>query len=193
MNRSLSWCEPATLQQALLAAGLAARTEGPAWAKPRATSSWWQAPAARPVVPPGLQVEAEPAVRFRPFETADSALRGRLEALFGWIVEQTGCRRLFIVDAEGLVVVDKNADPTLVAISSAFVTLMERIHGSLDTPTRTSIAIEVDSTHYLHLLEAETPLGRYTLGLVIPLPLRRELTEAFRKGLTLAMSADDEA
>ncbi|HEX4953306.1 MAG TPA: hypothetical protein VF017_07925 [Thermoanaerobaculia bacterium] len=191
MSRSLSWCEPAALQQALLAAGLAARTEGLGWASPRAVS-WWRAPAARPAAPPILHPE-EAAVRFRPFETADPALRGRLEALFGWIVEQTGCRRLFIVDAEGLVVVDKNADPTLVAISSAFVTLMERIHDSLDTPTRTSIAIEVDSSHYLHLLQAETPLGRYTLGLVIPQPLRRELAEAFRKGLTLAMSAEDEA
>ena len=198
MTRSLSWFDPQDLASALVRAGLAG--DDPRQA-PRALE-----PRPKPLAARGREDEPaallpRPATELRSHQPLgelertlnQSSLQERLKALLVWVMEQTGCRRLFVIDGEGLVLIERAADPTLVAISSACINLLARLHVSLGAPTRASLAIELDQGQTLHLVQAETDLGRYALGLMVPQPLRPEQTDSFRRGLVLAMSEIEDA
>ena len=132
--------------------------------RPLSAQSLWEEPpgSVLPPLPSGLQgrngASAEPIPELR--LPAGATLQNRLKALFAHILEQTGCRRVFVADAEGLVLMEKNSDPVMVALASSFVSLLDRVHSCLDSPTQGSIALDLDQGQVLQLLQADTSLGR---------------------------------
>lgn len=124
-------------------------------------------------------------VEVEPFEPPASRLHARLEAFMEWVERQVQCHEIFIVDEEGLVLMERNSDPTLIAVSSYFLNFNERIRSSLGAQSEGSIAIDLAEGQTLHVVQAETRLGAHALGFTISQPLLRKVTESFRASLPI--------
>lgn len=114
----------------------------------------------------------------------------RLKAFLAWVIEATGCRRIFVADEEGLVLMEKDADTELIAVASSFMSLLGRIRSCLGSETRGILAIDLDIGRILHLILVNTALGRFTLGLVVPDPLRRPTVDLLQRGLEQVLAAE---
>lgn len=209
MPQLISWIEPEALADVLARAGLlesrpAAQVQGEAAVRARQASSLWDEPLMGPAVPlasPERSVEAPKSTVVERAEAGrvgdvfsmppGSTLQGRLKALLAWVLHQTACRSLFVVDEQGLVLMEKNADPVLVAISSSFLSLIDRVYACLDTKTEASLAIDLDGGRVLQLVRADTELGKYVLGFDVGEAVRRDLVHAFRQALMDVMSEED--
>lgn len=188
MPLSLSWIEPDTLSDVLAKAGLSRLipTSVPdhrAAVSSRADDLWSVSPVSR------RPAKTTQGVSFSP--PAGASLQARLKAFVSWAIERSGCRRLFVVDQEGLILMEKHAEATLVAASSSILSLMDRVDECLDTRTSGSLAIDLEGGLVLQLIQAETALGKYALGCVVSEPLRRAQIDEFRAALIFAMSEDE--
>lgn len=165
MRSSLSWLDTERLTASLRRAGCAA---------------------AEPAKPSGR--------RFVPLLSpiARDTLEQRLAAFLLWVVETTGCRSAFILDEDGLPLLDQNGEPHLMALSSSISSLLERIPSCLDVAIRGSIALDLSAVEQLQIVPALTPTGRYTLGLVVREPVPRDLVTALEAGLRAAMERSEE-
>lgn len=206
MPQLISWIEPEALADVLARAGLlggrpGGHVQGETAAKARLASSLWDEPllpaqVLAPAVPsssPAIVATTVPAVAGQGDAFAlppDATLQVRLKAFLAWVLHQTGCRGIFVVDEQGLVLMEKNADPVLVAISSSFLSLIDRVHACLDTKTEGSLAIDLDSGRALQLVRADTQLGKYVLGFDVAETVRRDLVQAFRQALVDVMSEE---
>lgn len=187
MNRSLSWIDPHELSAALVAAG--ARRQPRDLPRPVNAGLLRLTPATVSPAATSPQHEARPRglPAFRPPE---GSLQVRLKAFLAWVIDATGCRRIFIADEEGLVLMEKGADSELIAVSSSFMSLLERIRSCLGSETRGIMAIDLDVGRMLHLILVTTDLGRFTLGLVVPDPLRRSLIDELRQALEQVLASE---
>jgi hypothetical protein len=184
MDQSLSWLDPNELSQALVRAGLAGVPATRRSAAPRPAGF-------RPLEPrrPLPSRAADGGAEVAPFEPPEGTLQTRLKSFLLWVLDLTGCRRIFVVDEEGLVLMERDADPVLVALATPFLSLLERIHSCLEeTTTQSSIAIDLEAGQVLHLVQVESSLGRYALGFVVTQPIRRQLVRCFQEGLSRVMS-----
>ncbi len=152
-----------------------------------AGSLWSSPPPAPPVAPRGAMAGEAEGLRL----PSGAPLQVRLKTYFAFILELTGCRRLFVADAEGFVLMEKNSDPVMVAVAASFVSLLDRLHSCLESPILGSVSIDLDRGQVLELLQADTALGRYILGFVVSQPVRRELVHTLREGLVRVMSEAD--
>lgn len=190
MSRSLSWFNTEELSRALVRAGVAPPAR---FQRPLPPASNGQLSAAQLLFEE--TVEAAPARRSQVSELLlppGATLQTRLKAFFSWVIHETGCQRIFVVDEEGLVLMEKNADPVLIAISSSFMNLLERVHSCLESKTQSSLAIDLEADQVLHLLQAETKLGRYALGFVVGQPVARGLSGKFKIALADVMNKDED-
>ncbi len=124
------------------------------------------------------------------FEPPASRLHDRLEAFMEWVERQVHCHEMFIVDEEGLVLMERNSDPTLIAVSSYFLNFNERIRSSLGAQSEGSVSIDLKGGQTLHVVQAETRLGPHALGFTISQPLRRKVTESFRASLPIVFGQE---
>ena len=208
MAQSLSWIENDDLSRALQRAGLgASRPSGLTGGAPASVVAPW-AYGARPAMPVGPVAPVVPASapasaaapkpRSQPPEGAkldfvppEGRLERRLEAFMDWVIEHSESTRTFVVDNEGLVLTEMNADPDLIAISSSFMNLLQRVHQALESSTYGSISIDLESGQVLHLVQAQSILDSVVLGFVVSEPVDRSLIRAFRRGLNRTMGEDD--
>ncbi len=189
MSRSLSWIDPAALSAALEKAGVKpGRGSAPAaaatkFATPRpATPQPTMARVPPLIAPPSGG--ADPDDDFRP---PAGGLEERLEALLAWVAGATGCRSIFVLDEEGLVLIEEQSDPTLVALSSSFINYHDRVRSSLGSRSQGSITIDVEAGQILHMLQVVTGLGRYVLGFVAAEPVPRLRIRKFQTALGRAL------
>ena len=195
MSRSLSWIDQDRLTAALARAGAlssppkprapqAPQVEGEpsiGFTAPRAEVAP-QAPQTPPSVATVIEKASEPAVEsFRPPRTF---LRERLGALIDWVTDQTQAERVFIADAEGLVLLEQETDPDLVAASSSFIDLLERVQGSLGPNEATALTIDLGTRQVLNLCRVATSLGRFSLGVVASTPLPQEIIRSYQDALS---------
>lgn len=129
-------------------------------------------------------------VEIEAFEPPASRLHARLEAFMEWVERQVHCHEIFIVDEEGLVLMERNSDPTLIAVSSYFLNFNERIRSSLGAQSAGSVSLDLKGGQTLHVVQAETRLGPHALGFTISQPLRREVTESFRSSLPIVFGQE---
>jgi hypothetical protein len=183
MSPSLSWLDPGEVARALARAGVAAR--------PPSAGGFSGRPTHLPLV--AALAARDGASASAEFEPREESLDRRLGTFARWVGERTGCQALFVIDQDGLLLVDQGADPAVVAISSSFMNLLERVHACLATPTEGSVAIDLDAGRLLHLLQAETYFGRYALGFVVMQPIDRGLLPRLKRGLARAMSGEGPA
>lgn len=188
MRPSLSWIEPRALAEVLTKAGLV---------RPRSENAFEARQISAPTVDDLWSV---PTASRRAHATSEgpsfsppsgASLQSRLKAFVTWAIDRTACRRLFVADQEGLTLMEKHADPTLVAASSTILSLVDRVDECLDTRTNGSLAIDLEGGLVLQLIQAETALGKYALGCVVTEPLRRAQIDEFRAALIFAMSEDE--
>lgn len=202
MSRSLSWIDQDQLAVALARAGaLSAPPSRPARRplrprpdsspsaamEPRATSS--DQPNSTPAtaaqttnaVDALLETVSATAPTFQPPRTF---LRERLGALIDWVVDQTQAKRVFIADAEGLVLLEQESDPDLVAASSSFIDLLERVRGSLGPNDPGALTIDLGTRQVLNLCRVATDLGRFSLGVVTERPLPQENIRSYQDALS---------
>jgi hypothetical protein len=195
MGPSLSWLDPAALAEGLLRAGL---VEPQAGRRPVASDLLWRGAAGQKLAEPtAVSLLAEPPRPTpgrvsSPFNPPPGTLQTKLKAFVMWLLDETGCRSSFVVDREGLVLIERGGDAVLIALSSAFLSLLERVNSCLDSPSRGALALELDSGESLQLMKVDTQFGTYVLGVVVPEPLRHPTTLALRQALTRAMDEVDE-
>jgi hypothetical protein len=195
MGPSLSWLDPSALAEGLLRAGL---IEPQAGRRPAPSDLSWRGVGGHkqpePTAASLLTEPARPAAErvSAPFNPPPGTLQTKLKAYLMWLLDETGCRSSFVVDREGLVLIERGGDPVLIALSSAFLSLLERVNSCLDSPSRGALALELDSGESLQLMKVDTQFGTYVLGVVVPEPLRHPTTHALRQALTRAMDEVDE-
>lgn len=124
------------------------------------------------------------------FEPPASRLHARLEAFMEWVERHVPCQEIFIVDEEGLVLMERNSDPTLIAVSSYFLNFNERIRSSLGAQSQGAIAIDLEGGRTLHVVQAETALGPHALGFTSAHPMHRNVNESFRNTLPVVFAQD---
>lgn len=105
-----------------------------------------------------------------------------------WVEAGTQCRGIFIVDEEGLVLMEKGADPNLIALSAYFLNLQDRIRGSFGPFSEGTIAIDLEEDLVLYVIQAETPLGLHALGFIVGDLPDRKMIQKFREILPVVFS-----
>jgi predicted regulator of Ras-like GTPase activity (Roadblock/LC7/MglB family) len=116
------------------------------------------------------------------FVPPPGALKARLEAFVGWLLDNSGCNVAFIVDKDGLPLVERDADADLLAIAASVMQLIETINGRLLFPLGQTVTLEL-AHDQLMLTAVETPIGKYIVGQVGARPMERELRLAMAEGL----------
>ena len=119
------------------------------------------------------------------FAPSEGPLRSRLESFIEWLLELTGNDVAFIVDRDGLPLVDREADPDLLAVAASVMQLVESINGKLLIPLGSSVTLELESQQ-LTLTSVETPIGRYIVGQVGNRPIDSSVRSALADGLRRA-------
>ncbi len=183
---SLSWIDKDALSVSLSRAGVAPvhpafAPSGPVQPMPQSMTGEMSRP-----VPTGI---ADATASSSLYEPPDAPLAQRLEHYVRWVQQHTECHQIFIADADGLVLMEEGADPEVVAIAAMFVSVLNRVDASFDSPMRGSIAIDLEAGHSLHVVQAETGLGPHALGFAVSTPATRETIDSAREGLTRVLSS----
>jgi len=129
--------------------------------------------------------------RVRPqstYEPTDAPLGRRLEDYLRWVSRRTGSKHIFIADADGLVIMEMDADPDVVGIASLFVSALNQVASTLSATTHGSICVDLAAGESLHVVQAETGLGLHALGFSVSTPAQREVVDSTRDGLVRVMS-----
>jgi hypothetical protein len=182
MTSSISWIDPEGLAKTLARVNRGRRRDDRR-RRDRRRSSRSEAPPAAEAESQDAVAEAEPVTR--EFVPPAGALRQRLEAYTDWLMELSGSRSAFVVDRDGMALVDVRTDPNLLAIASSFLRLVERINDKLVTPLGRTVTLEHED-HLLLLIFVETTIGEYIVGHVGDRRLDREATQAAADALRRA-------
>jgi len=171
MTSSISWIDRDSLDATLARFGV-----GVAGRRPPTR-------AAEPAPRPSAQL-SEPA-EIPEFIPPKKPLRQRLEAFLSWLQTLSGSRVAFIVDRDGLPLVDRKAAPDLLAVASSMMELVEDINSQLQLPIGKAVTLELEED-LLILQSVETPIGRYIVGQVAAHSMAREIQQAVRQALRRA-------
>jgi len=98
-----------------------------------------------------------------PFEAPIGRLRDRLEAFLDWLMQHSGCRVAFIIDRDGLPLVDRGAGVEMMAIASSVMQLVERINRRTLPVVGQAVKLELEKGQ-LVLVSVVTSIGDYTVG-----------------------------
>jgi hypothetical protein len=177
VSPSLSWLD---------SSAIAARVQRLAIAQPPGAARTALEP--RPFV--GSSADRE--VAFGELHPRAGSLKDRLESFLDWTLGVTHSRSAFVIDAEGLVLAERQSDSELIAIASTLAHQLHRLRSCLEQHDLGTIAVDLDASHALHLAEIEARLGRFAIGFVtdreVPGKLRRQL----QVGLTTLMSEGED-
>jgi len=180
MISSLSWIDRDQFALTLVRAGLAGMPDGgrPAGARLVRTGHRMPLAESRLSAPPAAVADLGPL---------HGNLQARLRTVVEWIKAQTGSRMVFVVDSDGLPLVEDDAEPNLVAASAAFADLLERLDGSMQVTLRGSLRIDLPAGEAVQLVRVPTTLGIFTLGLVVDCHLDRRVLFEIEAGLRRAL------
>jgi hypothetical protein len=186
MNLSLSWIDPEALAAALAKADL--RPPATQATEPGGLTLLRALAAPTPCQPepsPPPRAAMQPTVESasEAFRMPEGTMNERLDAFLSWAERQTRARQLFVFDADGLALVEHNAEPFLVAMASSFVNLLERLNSCLTDMSSESLTIDLDKDQALHVLRARTRFGLFALGAVVDAPVPRPKLSALRVAL----------
>jgi len=137
-----------------------------------------------------IQVAEAEVPEIPAYEPPEGPLRTRLRAFMDWLVEITGCRVAFIVDRDGLPLIDREADPDLLAIASSVMQLIDSINGKLLFHVGKAVTLDL-SEDQLILVSVNTPIGKYIVGQVGEHAMHRDLQSAMSDALRRAFRPDD--
>lgn len=93
---------------------------------------------------------------------------GRLRDLVVWAMTIPDVMQVFVCNAEGLVISQRNADPELVASSSWLITSWERVERFLRPSGFGVVGVELEGDTWLSIMPGAASWGAVYLGLVTP-------------------------
>jgi hypothetical protein len=153
MSRSLFWAEgEGTLARALARVSL---------------------PVARPA--PAPPVEAAPALELAPAPPPDrlgsftppfGTLEDRIEAWLQWVAGRAGAPHAFLLDRDGLPMLQLGGDTRVIELASLARGLMGRLGEAAAGRGRLAVTVRLESERLLRLIDLATPLGPLTVGFV---------------------------
>lgn len=136
--------------------------------------------AARPA-PPFALAAAEPAApEVAPgFTPPYGSLEDRIEAWLQWVASRAGTPNAFLLDRDGLPMLQLGGDTRLVELASLARGLFGRLGEAVASRGRLAVSIRLDHDRSLRLVELNCPLGQLTIGFV----QRDPAAAAFETGL----------
>jgi hypothetical protein len=162
-GRSLFWAEAeGSLTSALARLGPVSRS-GPRPAPP------FTLPSATPSAP-----EVAPG-----FTPPYGSLEDRIEAWLQWVAGRAGAPNAFLLDRDGLPMLQLGGDTRLVELASLARSLFGRLGEAVGSRGRLAVSIRLDQDRSLRLVELSCPLGLLTIGFV----QRDASAAAFETGL----------
>jgi len=142
-----------------------------------------------PILPPPPPAKVVPS--YRPFSSSSNNLEERLQALVAWIEACVPCRAAFIADDNGLPVVEHlGAEAGQIAAASSILLMLASVR-SLMRDSGGWLSLKLGEA-ILHVVEAETPWGRFGIGVVTDDPLAREFLAALSAAVEDAFHGESE-
>jgi hypothetical protein len=153
MTSSISWIDRDGLAQTLARMGRHGRLATARPVRREAESAGTGSP------------EPGAVLSLRPFAAPSGSLRQRLDAFLDWLSGLASGQASFVVDRDGLPLVDRHADADLLAIASSVMHLIGRMNGKTSPAIGQAVAVQLE-VGQLVLLTAATPIGEYVVGYV---------------------------
>jgi hypothetical protein len=155
-SRSLFWAEgEGTLARALARVSLpVARVAEASTPVPASASS----PAFAPALP-----EPEVATTFTP---PFGSLEDRIEAWLQWVAGRAGAAHAFLLDRDGLPMLQLGGDTRVIELASLARGLMGRLGEAAAGRGRLAVSVRLENERLLRLIDLTTPLGPLTVGFV---------------------------
>ena len=101
----------------------------------------------------------------------------------------TGSYAAFVADSQGLPLVARNTSDEFIALSAEIDRALAPIRATLRSNPHGSASLEIDESNVLQIIWANTPQGRYGIGLILPESLAGEFVHSIRHQLN-ALLAD---
>ncbi len=187
-SRSLFWSEgEGTLARALarVAAPVARPAPAPAPAAPPAAP-------AEPPAPPAPPLPNEPMVTAG-FTPPFGSLEDRIEAWLQWVAGRAGAAHAFLLDRDGLPMLQLGGDARLVELGSLARGLLGRLAEVAAGRGRLAVSVRLESERLLRLIDLATPLGPLTVGFVQRDPGAAAFEAGLRGSLARCFAAEAEA
>jgi hypothetical protein len=157
-SRSLFWSEgEGTLARAL--ARVAAPVSKPADAGAIRVE-------AAPPPPPPSSPAAEASPLTAGFTPPFGSLEDRIEAWLQWVAGRAGAPHAFLLDSDGLPMLQLGGDARLVELASLARGLLGRLAEAVAGRGRLAVSVRLENERLLRLIDLTTPLGALTIGFV---------------------------
>jgi hypothetical protein len=100
----------------------------------------------------------------------------------------TGSYAAFVADSQGLPLVSRNTSDEYIALSAEIDRALAPIRATLHSDPHGSASLEIDDNNVLQLIWANTPQGRYGIGLILPESLAGEFLHSIRAQLNTLLA-----
>lgn len=166
----------------------------PASPPPPAPSPLAWAPAAplRPAPPPSSPSAPPPRRHVPHFEVPLGPLATRLRALTDWIRRQIDAADIFIIDAQGCPVSDREAAGEIVAGAILLAEAARRAAPHLPSAAEGAIYLDLQDERRLCVIDTATRHGTFTLGLIVPDALVPRAADRLRRALRRTVEAESQ-
>ena len=144
-----------------------------------------------PVPMPAPELSAIPPRRHVPhFEVPLGPLTTRLRALTDWIRRQIDSADIFIIDAQGCPVSDREASGEIVAGAVLLAEAARRAAPHLPSAAEGAIYLDLQDERRLCVIDTATRHGIFTLGLIVPDALAPRAADRLRRALRRTVEAE---
>lgn len=117
------------------------------------------------------------------FEVPLGPLTTRLRALTDWIRRQLDAADIFIIDAQGCPVTDREAPGEIVAGAVLLAEAARRAAPHLPSAAEGAIYLDLQDERRLCVIDTVTRHGTFTLGLIVPDALAPRAADRLRRAL----------
>ncbi len=124
------------------------------------------------------------------FEVPLGPLTTRLRALTDWIRRQIDSADIFIIDAQGCPVSDREASGEIVAGAVLLADAVRRAAPHLPSAAEGAIYLDLQDERRLCVIDTATKHGIFTLGLIVPDALAPRAADRLRRALRRTVEAE---
>lgn len=143
---------------------------------------------------PAAESSAPPPRRHIPhFEVPLGPLTTRLRALTDWIRRQIDAADIFIIDAQGCPVSDREASSEIVAGALLLAEAARRAAPHLPSAAEGAIYLDLQDERRLCVIDTATRHGIFTLGLIVPDALAPRAADRLRRALRRTVEAENQS
>jgi hypothetical protein len=127
------------------------------------------------------------------YEVPLGPLTTRLRALTDWIRRQIDAADIFIIDAQGCPISDREAPEGIVAGSLLLAEAVRRAAPYLPSAAEGAIYLDLQDERRLCVIDTATQHGVFTLCLIVPDALAPRAADRLRRALRRSVEADNQS